>query len=566
MTGADLVVRSLQRLGVDTVFGVPGDTGVDLYDALSRQQSIRHILARDERHAASMADVYARRSNRVGVVEVSSGGGVTFVIGGLGEPFAASTPMLVITSDIHTGSRGSGALTEIDQVLLFKAVTKWQGTAERPIDIPAVIDAAYEAATTGRPSPVVVVIPEDVLAGRVDGGQPSAMPRTSSSPRVIETAALGDCASALATAARPAVVAGGGVHLAQAWTELAALVEGLGLPIATSIQGKGSYPETAAWSLGVAGANGARDYANEYLASADVVLFVGTRANATDTNSYQSPSRAAQVFQLDVDPARAGRNYPGSTALVGDAKQLLETMVRVGPIGPEGRTIELRQWISDKRKQWQEDHYASMHPAEAGLISSFEVFRAVRRVFGDGDAAVVSDCGTPTPYLGAFWETTTAGRNVILARGHGPMGFAVPGAIGASIATDEQVVCFTTDGSFAMSCGELETAARLRLPIRFIHLSNNSLGWIKMLQHLYFEGRYHGVDGSTADPVPIATGFGVPACRAASADELAKILSWQRTVSGPTFVDVRVPDQTVEVPPVAPWQATLSGTGERPVY
>ncbi|MFF5259118.1 thiamine pyrophosphate-binding protein [Actinomadura viridis] len=564
-TGAELVVESLHRLGVDTVFGVPGDTGVDLYDAFAGQQAVRHVLARDERHAASMADVYARCTNAVGVVEVSSGGGVTFVVGGLGEPFAASIPLLLITSDIHTGSRNTGALTEIDQERLFGAVTKWRRTVRTAAEIPDVINEGYRAAMTGRPAPAAVIIPEDILAQKVEGVR--CEPRGHvHQPDEVDGDATERCAATLAGARRPAIVAGGGVHTAQAWPELAGLVERLGIPVATTIQGKGAYPEASALSLGVVGANGARDYANEYLSDADAVLFVGTRANATDTNGYSSPTRDTTVFHIDIDAERAGRNYPGSTPLVGDAKRLLELIAGAAPAPPAERTPALRDWIAQKRRDWERARDRHDVAAEPGLISSHQVFRTVRDLFDDEEIVVVSDCGTPTPYLGAYWETTT-GRKVILARGHGPMGFAVPGAVGAALACpDRQVVCFTTDGSLAMSCGELETAARLNLPIRFIHLSNNSLGWIKMLQHLYFGRRYHGVEGSTADPVPIAAGFGVPATRAHSAEEFRDILSLHRERSGPTFVDVHVPDQTVEVPPVAPWHAALEGSAERPVY
>lgn len=564
-TGAELVVDSLHQLGVSTVFGVPGDTGVDLYDAFSRQQAVRHILARDERHAASMADVHARCTNTVGVVEVSSGGGVTFVVGGLGEPFAASIPILLITSDIHTGSRNTGALTEIDQEQLFTAVTKWRRTVKTAAEIPDVISEGYRAAMSGRPAPAAVIIPEDILAQKVEGVR--CEERDHARPQDdVDTNATAACGTTLAGVQRPAIVAGGGVHMAQAWPELAELVERLGIPVATTIQGKGAYPERAPLSLGVAGANGARSYANEYLASADAVLFVGTRANSTDTNGFSSPSRDTAVFHIDIDAERAGRNYPGSTPLVGDAKRLLGLIVEAAPAPPGERTAVLRDWIAQKRRDWDQARERQDVAVQPGLISSYQVFRTVRDLFDDEEVVVVSDCGTPTPYLGAYWETAS-GRNVILARGHGPMGFAIPGAVAAALACPEQqVVCFTTDGSFAMSCGELETAARLQLPIRFIHLSNNSLGWIKMLQHLYFERRYHGVEGSTADPVPIATGFGLPAVRAHSGKEFHDILSLHRQHSGPTFVDVHVPDQTAEVPPVAPWQAALEGSKERPVY
>jgi acetolactate synthase-1/2/3 large subunit len=362
-------------------------------------------------------------------------------------------------------------------------------------------------------------------------------------------------------------VVGGGIHTGAAWSPLRRVIDGFGVPVATSIHGKGAYPETGPWALGVAGANGARDYANEYLATADVVLLVGTRANSTDTNGYLSPPREAEVYQIDIDAARAGRNYPGATPLVGDASVLLTALADLAPAELPARCAESLDGIQTERSSWNAQMEARIGTFGTGVLSSYAVFRAVRQQYRDADVRIVSDCGTPTPYLGAVWETEIAERNVILARGHGPMGFAIPGAVGAAIANpDREIVCFTTDGSFAMSCGELETAARLSLPIRFIHLSNQSLGWIKMLQHLYFGQRYHGVEGSAADPVPVAMGFGVPAIRAHTLLDLQDALDRDRSSQGPTFIDVHVPDQTVEVPPVAPWHAALLGDSQRPVY
>src|SRR5207248_5737864 len=227
--------------------------------------------------------------------------------------YAASVPLLVLTSDIHRASRGSGALTEIDQERLFSAVTKWSATASHAHEIPALVSAALAAATTGRPGPAGVIIPEDVLDERSAAtitGVEAALPRERPA---ADEALVRAAADALQHAQRPAIVAGSGLHLSAAWDEVARVAEQAGIPVATTIQGKGSIAETSAWSLGVVGANGARAYANTYLAEADVVLLIGTRANATDTNSYQSPPREGPtVIQLDIDVIRAGRNFPGS--------------------------------------------------------------------------------------------------------------------------------------------------------------------------------------------------------------------------------------------------------------
>src|SRR5215210_1078519 len=304
--GADILAECLIEAEINVLFGVPGDTGVVFYDALySRTNRIRHVLARDERHAAFMADGYARWTNRVGVCEVSSGGGVDFLVSGLGEAFAASVPILAITSDIHRSSKGTGAITEIAQEELFSAVAKLVLTVEYAHQIPETIRLLLQAATTGRPTPVVAVFPEDVFDERALVQIPEMSSTLPRDPWPASHRAIERTMRILSEAERPAIVAGSGVHLSGAWTELRALAETAGIPVATTIHGKGAIAETHPLSLGVVGANGARPYANAYLTEADAVLFVGTRANSTDTNGFTSPPRnGPEIVQIDIDTIR----------------------------------------------------------------------------------------------------------------------------------------------------------------------------------------------------------------------------------------------------------------------
>lgn len=568
-TGAEILIESLHRAGVEVVFGLSGDTGVALYDALyHRRDEVRHVMARDERNAAYMADAYARRTNRVGVVEVSSGGGTTYAVGGLGEAFASSVPVLVITSDIHSGSRGTGALTEIDQGLLFAAVTKWRATVSRADEIPSLVAEALASATGGRPAPVCLIVPENVLD---EWARVAFPPASTAVPRERPEAAEGAirrAAEALQRAERPAIVAGSGVHLSGAWSELARLAETTGIPVATTIHGKGTLSETSPHSLGVVGANGARDYANEYLAEADVVLFVGTRANATDTNSYTSPPREGTVvIQNDIDAERAGRNYPGSIALVGDAKAVLQQLISTLPQDEESeRRRRLLDWIAERRRTWIDGNSEPRIPDGKDLLDPRDVVRAIRREASD-DVLLVADPGTPTPNVAAYWETREAAREVIVPRGHGPMGYTIPAAIGAALSSpDRRVVGLTADGSFAMAIGELETAVRLQLPIIYVQFSNGSMGWIKMLQHLYMGKRYFDVDLGPIDAVAVARGMGLDAARVTSLEEFSETLRRNLASRGPAFIDVPVPDQINLVPPVAPWREALAGKAGRPVY
>jgi acetolactate synthase-1/2/3 large subunit len=553
------------------LFGVPGDTGVIFYDALhSARERIRHVLARDERHAAVMADAFARVTNRVGAVEVSSGGGTTYVIGGLGEAYAASVPVLVITSDIHRRSRGTGALTEIDQLALFSAVTKWARKVESAADISGSVAEALRRATSGRPGPVVLIFPEDVLDEEIplphlEKRELDAVPLER--PAADETA-VRSAADALARAARPALVVGSGVHLSRAWDALAALAEQASVPVATTIQGKGSIAEGSGWSLGVAGSNGGRSYANEYLSSADTVLFVGTRANSTDTNGWTSPSPAgdARIFRNDIDARRAGGNFPGCVPLCGDSRTVLEQLLDAHPgVGLE-TTKQRRQWIETERGRWREAQAGDREQPEVPGVLPAEIVTAVRDILGP-DTLVAVDPGTPTPNVACFWDIEQAGRSIICPRGHGPMGYAIPASVGISLARPQRpVVAFTADGSFAMSCGELETVARLELPVLFIQMTNGSLGWIKMLQHLYTGSRYFGVDLGTIDSPAVAKACGMEAVRADELPGLRQAITEFSKNRLPMYIDVPVPDLATVTPPVAPWLGDADSRGIRPVY
>lgn len=575
-TGAALLVECLVRAGVRTVFGVPGDTGVTLYDALyDRPDEVRHILARDERHAAAMADAYARATNEVGVVEVSSGGGTTYAVGGLGEAFASSVPVLVITSDIHAASRGTGALTEIDQESLFAAVTKWCVRAESADDIPQLLADALEQATSGRPAPVALILPENVLDETVslDAAVKRAEKLVFSTtlPRIRSAADSGlvaEAARILSAAERPVIVAGSGVHLSLAWKELEEFAEATAIPVATSIHGKGAIPDSNPWSLGVVGANGGREPANTYLSTADAVLFVGTRANATDTNSWTAPRREGiPIVQVDVEAGRAGRNFPGSIALVGDARTvLLQLHAEVTHADPGSqRRTRARAWMPSE----------SAAPAKvertidgnvAGMLDPREVILAAHDVLGPG-CTVIADPGTPTPYLASYWGTVQAGRRIIIPRGHGPMGYAIPAAVGVALARPgSPVLALTADGSFSMACGELETVCRLKLPIIYIQFTNFSLGWIKMLQHLYFRGRYFSVDPGPTDAVMVAQGCGLNAVRATSLEQLKGAIVEAASSLTPVYIDVNVRHMIDEVPPVAPWLSAMAGDNSRPTY
>src|SRR3989475_5974140 len=330
MTGAEAVVEMLRAHGVEVIFGLCGDTSLPLYDALARQGSIQHVLTRDERHAAYMADGYARVTGRVGVCEGPSGGGASYILPGLVEANESSIPVLGINTDISVSSRNKFTLTELDQRSLMKPLTKWNAVLDRAADIPRMFRAAFESMTTGRPGSAHIALPFDVQNGAVEDSEVWADPslgsfpsrRTGPDPFMVELAA-----KLIRGAKAPLFICGGGVVISQAESELLELAEKLSAPVATSISGKGSIDEQHALAAGVVGSDGGTPQTRAVVDAADLVLFVGCRAGSVTTERWRHPAPGkAKIIHIDVDPAVPGTNYRVDVPLIGDARLCLAAL------------------------------------------------------------------------------------------------------------------------------------------------------------------------------------------------------------------------------------------------
>src|SRR6478672_300612 len=329
MNASEALVQMLIETGVTHIFGLPGDTSMSLYDALyHRSGEIRHVMFRDERSASFAADAYARFTNRIGVTEGPSGGGATYIVPGVAEAHGSAVPLLCLTTDTPVSEEGRGVLTELDQVMLFTAVTKWTTKIKTSEGLPDALRRALRLATSGRPGATHLSLPADVLAGDIGDASTHTDPLWGSTPATPvrpDPAAIERAARLIEGAARPVIVAGGGIHASRAWEALTRFAEMLNVPVATSINGKGSIAETSAVSIGVVGGNGARPYANACLADADLVVYVGSRTDSTTTCHWTLPdiTQPPKVIQIDVAPFEVGNNYPLVVGLTGDAKLTL---------------------------------------------------------------------------------------------------------------------------------------------------------------------------------------------------------------------------------------------------
>jgi acetolactate synthase I/II/III large subunit len=561
LSGAEAVVRMLQAHGVRHVFGLCGDTSLPLYDALFRlDHGITHILTRDERSAAYMADGYARVCGRVGVCEGPSGGGATYILPGVVEANESSIPVLAITSDIGVGSRGRYALTELDQEALFRPLTKWNRVLDRAADIPRTLRAAFRAMTTGRPGAAHLGLPFDVQKDPVEEAEIWAdaclgrfpARRTAPDPTAIEAAA-----EVILRAGRPLLICGGGPVIAGAEAELQALAELVGCPVATTISGQGSLPETHPLALGVVGSNGGTPETRAAVDRADLVVFIGCRAGSVTTERWRYPTPGkARIVHIDVDPAVIGANYPTEVGVVGDARLALTGLLEaIGRLVSGGRDDRPAREAIARAKAEKFEAFGVLARSPEVPIRPERIVAALQGLLPE-DATVVCDPGTPCPYFSAYYEQRQAGRRFMSNRAHGALGWAMSAAVGAHYGRPEApTVAVMGDGSFGFTCGELETIARLQVPVTMVVIGNATYGWIKAGQKSGFGERYFSVDFSAGQHARIAEAFGLRAWRVEDPEALEPALAAALETAGPTLVDVVAQPLHEARAPVSEWIA-----------
>jgi acetolactate synthase I/II/III large subunit len=555
LTGAEAVVEMLKAHGVEVIFGLCGDTSLPLYDALARLGSIEHVLTRDERHAAYMADGYARLSGKVGVCEGPSGGGATYILPGLVEANESSIPVLAINTDVSVSSRGKYTLTELDQRTLMKPLTKWNAVLDRSADIPKVFRKAFESMTTGRPGAAHIALPFDVQNGPVERSDVWADPTLGSFPsrRVAPDPSLVELAAKLLRKAKtPLCICGGGVVLSGAEMELTTLAEKLSAPVATTISGKGSIDERCAHSVGVVGSNGGTSETRAVVDAADLIVFVGCRAGSVTTERWRHPAAGkARIIHIDVDPAVPGTNYQVDVPLIGDARLCLAALNEA--LEGYRREADL-SWVDAKQRE-KFAKFDALARSDETPIKPERVVSDLARI-ADRDAVLVADPGTPCPYFSAYYVLRGTGRRFFSNRAHGALGYALAAGIGAHFARPKvKTVAVMGDGSFGMCVGELETAVRLRLPITFVVISNAVYGWIKAGQKTGYERRYFSVDFSVTDHAKVAEAFGVRSWRVTQPGELAPVLKTALSADGPTLVDIVCQPLHEAKAPVSEWVA-----------
>ena len=551
----------LEKYGTKHVFGLPGDTSMALYDAFHGASGIQHILVRDERSSAYMADAYARVTGKVGVCEGPSGGGALYIIPGVSEADGSRVPIVCFTSDTPLTSEDRGSLTSLEQTRVFEAVTRFTSRVVLGSKIPETIRRAFRFATANRMGASHIALPENIIGEQMtslDEADVYSEPRHMAYPAYRFAPCSDDlekACEAIKEASKPVILAGGGVHLSEAYEELAQFAGLLHIPVATSLNGKGAFDETSALALGVIGTNGAKCASNEALAEADLVIVLGSRLNASTTAGLL---KSKKVIQVDTDAAQIGNTTQVEVALAGDAREVLRAFIRICAGFADNRDL---RWTESVGRRIVEEMNL-LEPNFSQDTLPFAPMRLVRLLNEalPSDSIVVCDAGTPTPHVAAYYRPNHAGRTFVAGRAHGSLGYAIPAAIGAKVGQPcTPVVAVFGDGSFEMAMSELETISRLEIPIIMVCTRNGSYNWIKCLQQIYYEERYFGVDfGHKGDYCDLARAYGIQAIRPESGTEMKEAIASAIRSERPLFLDVPTEPMTSRVPPVRAWQQDMA--------
>lgn len=556
------VATMLRDYGVGVVLGMPGGQHYAIYAGIhDLQPSIRHIGFRSEKDAAFAAYGYALVSGRPGVCDGTVGPGATNLVSGVAEAWAASTPVIAISGDVPIGQVGRWAAQEVDMAAVLRPFTKAVIRVERSERIPDLVRMAFRTATSGRPGPVHLIFPADVLAGEVSPSDLAVEPACARYPsyRVAPDQQSTDAAADLLLAAdRPLLFAGGGVLASGASDELVQVAELLDAPVATSMMGKGSFPEAHPLSLGAAVSFYGPELTVQMrgaplVAAADLVLFVGTRTDEGATAGWTMPRPGTPAIHLDIDPREIGRSYPVRVGIAADAKLGLAALARAlrARIAAGRRPPRTALEVTRSRASW-ERAVAPFLRSPQRPISGHRVVAEIQAVLPD-DGIVVTDASLAPYFAGAFLELGTAGRRFLSPRGLGSLGAGLPMTIGAKLAAPERVVIgLGGDGGLGMALGEFETMARAGVAAVYIVLNNSGLGYGAMtvspvVSHDYLDVSYAGV----------ARALGCGATRVESPADLGMALRDAIASRRPHLIEVI---SAVELPTTAgAWVADASG-------
>lgn len=542
LSGAEMVVQSLRDQGVEFLFGYPGGAVLDIYDAIHTLGGIEHILVRHEQAAVHMADGYARATGKVGCVLVTSGPGATNAITGIATAYADSIPLVVLSGQVPSGLIGSDAFQECDMIGISRPVVKHSFLVKNSEDIPTIIKKAFYIASTGRPGPVVIDLPKDVVnpLNKFAYTYPEEVTLRSYSPTVQgHKGQIKKALKALLVAKKPVLFVGGGVISANCHDALTRFAKQLNLPVTSSLMGLGAFPGTDRQFLGMLGMHGTYE-ANTAMHNSDLILGIGVRFDDRTTNNLAKYCPHAKVIHVDVDPTSISKTVPVAIPIVGSAESVLEEFLSL----LEDENLAKSQ--SDLTDWWKQiEQWKALKCLDfdrhSGVIKPQQVIETIYRLT-QGNAYMASDVGQHQMFAALHYPFDKP-RRWINSGGLGTMGFGLPAALGVKLADPKAtVVCITGDGSIQMNIQELSTAKQYDIPIVIICLNNHFLGMVKQWQDLIYSGRHSQTYmNSLPDFVKLAEAYDHVGIQIAKPEELEEKLKQAFSIKNKlVFVDINV--------------------------
>ena len=552
MLGAQMFFETLLHQGIDVVFGLPGGYVLKVYDVMTDYTDrINHVLVRHEQGATHMADGYARASGKPGVVLCTSGPAATNTVTGIATAQMDSSPIVIFTGQVPTQYLGSDAFQEADHIGITRPCTKHNYLVRETRDLPRAMKEAFHIAGTGRPSPVLVDMPKDVLIGEdelvipedseidIKGYKPTMKGNPSQIKRAVEM---------LVAAKRPVVYSGGGVIWSGATNELLEFCHRLQIPVASTLMGLGGYPASDPLFISMLGMHGSYA-ANMTVTESDLVISIGGRFDDRATGgNFEEFAPNAQIIHIDIDPSSIDKNITVECPIVGDAKIVLRQILDAlpGEIDLEGRESWLR-----RIRDWEEKHPLTYSQGSEKILTTYAIDTLYKLT--KGDAIIVSDVGQHQMWVAQFYKFERP-RTHLTSGGLGTMGFSFPAAMGAKYARpDEQVVCVAGDGSFQMNFQELATAVENNLDLKIIVFNNRHHGMVRQWQTMFFESNYSASRFEVLpDFVKLAEAFGARGLRAVKPEELEPTLREGLNTPGIVLMEIEVDCTEMVYPMIAP--------------
>ncbi|QCI16479.1 acetolactate synthase 3 large subunit [Buchnera aphidicola (Aphis craccivora)] len=541
LSGAEMVIRSLINQGIQHIFGYPGGAVLDIYDALKTVGGIEHILVRHEQAATHMADGYARSTGKTGVVLVTSGPGATNAITGIATAYMDSIPMIVISGQVASSLIGYDAFQECDMIGISRPIVKHSFLVKKTEDIPMIFKKAFWIASTGRPGPVVIDLPKDILKQKIKSvfTWPKSIhirsynPTTKGHQKQIKKAL-----SILLKAKKPVIYAGGGVISSNSNNELLEFAEKTHCPVTTSLMGLGAFPGSHPQSISMLGMHGTYE-ANMAMHNADVIFAVGVRFDDRTTNNLKKYCPNATILHIDIDPTSISKTVSADVPIVGDAKHVLKKIIEL--IKQEKKIHSLDQWWSTI-KEWRQTKSLEYNKKSI-QIKPQNVIQTLFKLT-KGKSYITSDVGQHQMFTALYYQFNKP-RHWINSGGLGTMGFGLPAALGVKLAIPKAtVICITGDGSIQMNIQELSTAKQYNLAVLILNLNNSSLGMVKQWQDMIYSGRHsHSYMDSLPDFVKLVESYGHIGLRVDTTEELETklILALKKLSEGNlVFLDVQI--------------------------